>query len=103
MGLFDTGNVVEGAAAIFLQPYIAGTPPVLPPDSTLSWTSPTRQRPPGRRRGYPPARRRTGMTFGGQRQTNSIMIEEQSTPAATPTTSNALAVTFTSPRTPSSR
>lgn len=94
-GQFKTGNVIVGAAAVFIQPYLPGTPPVVPADTvafvdvtdptSTSWPSPW----------VSVGATKEGITFGGQRQTQNITIEEQSTPAGIYTTSNALAIVAT--------
>jgi hypothetical protein len=76
---YDRKNVLVGLAAMYFQPYISTTPPTLPPDTTALWTAWSSP--------WTPIGATTeGLTFGFQRQTNNIMIEEQATPVDVQTT-----------------
>lgn len=82
--VYDRKNVLVGLAAMYFQPYLPEDLPELPPDTNPLWTVwPTPWTPVGATT--------EGLTFGFQRETNNIMIEEQVTPVDVQTT----AVNFT--------
>lgn len=76
---YDRKNVLVGLAAMYFQPYVPTTPPTLPADTQSLWTPWTS---PWTAIGATTE----GLTFGFQRQTNNIMIEEQATPVDVQTT-----------------
>jgi hypothetical protein len=78
--VYDRKNVLVGLAAMYFQPYNPDVPAQLPPDTDPLWTvwdAPW----------TPIGATTEGLTFGFQRETNNIMIEEQVTPVDVQTTS----------------
>lgn len=70
---YQRSNVLVGEAAMYYQPYNASVPPVLPAITTLlggSWPSPWTA----------VGATISGLDFKFQRNTQKIMVEEQSTP-----------------------
>jgi len=77
--VYDRNKVLVGIAAMYFQPYVVATPPELPPDTDPLWEvwdSPW----------TPIGATTEGLTFGFQRETNNITIEEQVTPVDIKTT-----------------
>src|SRR5437763_10651167 len=70
---YDSSKVLTGLAALYLQPYVAATPPALPADTVAlgtAWTTPW----------VPVGASANGVSFDYQRSTDTIEIEEQMTP-----------------------
>ena len=70
---YNPSKVLTGLAAVYLQPYVPGTPPALPADTVAlgtAWTTPW----------VPVGASANGASLDFQRATDTIEVEEQMTP-----------------------
>lgn len=70
---YNSSKVLTGLAAVYLQPYVATTPPALPANTVAlgtAWTTPW----------VAVGASASGVSFNYQRSTDTIEVEEQMTP-----------------------